>query len=146
MYLIIWEISQKNTCVESLFNRVAGFQGLPACNFIKKRLHHKNFPMKSVKFLRTRFFTEHLRWLFWYYFEIIKDYQLHLHFLFQRIAVAKSLRKKNKYINISHQRYGNPKKCKRLVISLWLIWKQNSEFLQFIDSIFGGWWWLAANG
>ena len=31
-----------------------------ACNFIKKRLQDKCFPMKFTKFLRTSFFTEHL--------------------------------------------------------------------------------------
>ena len=31
-----------------------------ACNFIKKRLQHRCFPMKFTKSLRTPFFTEHL--------------------------------------------------------------------------------------
>ena len=35
---------------------------LKACNFIKKRLQHKCFPVNIVKFLRT-FLIEHLRWL-----------------------------------------------------------------------------------
>ena len=30
------------------------------CNFIKKRLQHRCFPMKFTKSLRTPFFTEHL--------------------------------------------------------------------------------------
>ena len=34
-----------------------------ACNFIKKRLQYRYFPMKFAKFLRTPFFTEHLWWL-----------------------------------------------------------------------------------
>ena len=34
-----------------------------ACNFIKKRLQHRYFPVKYVNFFRTAFFTEHLRWL-----------------------------------------------------------------------------------
>ena len=33
------------------------------CHFIKKRLQHKSFPVKFAQFLRTPFFTEHLRWL-----------------------------------------------------------------------------------
>ena len=45
--------------LESLFNTVAGL----ACHFIKKRPQHRYFPMKFAKFLRTRFFVEHLRWL-----------------------------------------------------------------------------------
>ena len=40
--------------LESLFNKVTGFQ---ASNFIKKRLQHRCFPVKLVKFLRTPFFT-----------------------------------------------------------------------------------------
>ena len=43
-----------------LFNKI---KGLKAWNFIKKRLEHKCFPVKFRKFLRTTFFTEHLRWL-----------------------------------------------------------------------------------
>ena len=34
---------------------------LKACNF--KRLQHRCFPVKFGKFLRRRFFREHLRWL-----------------------------------------------------------------------------------
>ena len=34
----------------SLFNKVANIQ---ACNFIKKRLQHRHFPVKFEKFLRT---------------------------------------------------------------------------------------------
>ena len=45
----------------SLFNKV---EGLKACNFIiKKRLQHRCFPVKFVKFVKTLFFIEHLRWL-----------------------------------------------------------------------------------
>ena len=33
------------------------------CNFIKKWLQHKFYPVKFPNFLRTYFFTEHLRWL-----------------------------------------------------------------------------------
>ena len=36
--------------LESLFNNVAGLQ---ACNFIKKILQNRCFPMKFAKFLRT---------------------------------------------------------------------------------------------
>ena len=46
--------------LESLFNKV---EDLKTCNFIKKRLQHRCFPVKFCKFLRTFFFTEHLRWL-----------------------------------------------------------------------------------
>ena len=43
--------------LESLFIKVAGPQ---ACNFIKKRLQHRFFPVKFAKFLRTPSFTEHI--------------------------------------------------------------------------------------
>ena len=33
--------------LESLFNKLAGLQ---ACNFIKKRLQHRRFPVNFVKF------------------------------------------------------------------------------------------------
>ena len=36
--------------LESLFNKVTGVK---ACNFIKKRLQHRCFPVKFAKFLRT---------------------------------------------------------------------------------------------
>ena len=39
-------------------------QVLKTCNFIKKRLQHRCFPVKFAKFLRTPFFfTKHFRWL-----------------------------------------------------------------------------------
>ena len=41
---------RKAPVLESLFNNVAGLQ---ACNFIKKILQHRCFPMKFAKFLRT---------------------------------------------------------------------------------------------
>ena len=40
----------KTPALESLFNKVAGVQ---ACNFIKKRLQHRCFPVAIAKFLRT---------------------------------------------------------------------------------------------
>ena len=43
-------------------------QCLQACNFIKKWLQHRHFPVNIAKSLRTIFFTEHLQWLslaFW---------------------------------------------------------------------------------
>ena len=36
---------------------------LKARNFVKKKLQHRCFPVKSAKFLRTSFFTEHPQWL-----------------------------------------------------------------------------------
>ena len=43
---------RKTPVLESLFNKAAG---LKACNFIKKRLEHRCFPVKFAKFLRTTF-------------------------------------------------------------------------------------------
>ena len=44
---------RKTPVLESLFNKIAG---LAACNFIKKTLQHRCFPVKLAKFLRTPFF------------------------------------------------------------------------------------------
>ena len=46
VFLEILQISQEN---------------LKACDFIKKRLQNRCFPLKFVKFLRAPIFTEHLR-------------------------------------------------------------------------------------
>ena len=54
------QISQESTCVGVFFNKVVGPQN---CNFIKKSLQHRFFPVKFAKFLRTPCFTEHLQWL-----------------------------------------------------------------------------------
>ena len=43
--------------LESLFNKS---RGLKPCNFIKKRLQHRCFPVNLTKFLRSAFFIEHL--------------------------------------------------------------------------------------
>ena len=39
--------------LESLFNKVSGRQ---TCNFLKKRLQHRCFPVNFAKFLRTLFY------------------------------------------------------------------------------------------
>ena len=46
--------------LESLFNKVASLQ---ACNFIKKRLQYRCFPVNIAKDLWTAFYTEHFWWL-----------------------------------------------------------------------------------
>ena len=56
-------IHKKTLVLESLFNEVAG---LNACNFIKKRLQHKFFPVNIAKFFRTAILVEHLCWLLMY--------------------------------------------------------------------------------
>ena len=50
----------KHLCQRLFFNKVAGFR--PA-TLLKTRLWHRFFPVNFVKFLRTPFLTEHLRWL-----------------------------------------------------------------------------------
>ena len=42
------------------FNKVASLRPV---TLLKKRLWHRGFPVNFAKFLRTSFFTEHLRWL-----------------------------------------------------------------------------------
>ena len=61
---------QKQSFADILQNRtlknLANFTGKHLCwslFLIKLRLQHKCFPVKFAKFLRTAFFTEHLRWL-----------------------------------------------------------------------------------
>ena len=49
-FLEIQQISEER--LESLFDNTPDLQD---CNFIKKRLQHKCFPMKFAKFLRTPF-------------------------------------------------------------------------------------------
>ena len=60
MFLKISQYSPENTCVAALFNKVTG---LKTCNFIKKKIQPKVFPVNIATFLRTALFTEHLWWL-----------------------------------------------------------------------------------
>ena len=48
--LKISQYLQENICVGVPFNKVAGLQG---CNFIKKRLEYRCFPVNIANFLRT---------------------------------------------------------------------------------------------
>ena len=47
----------KTSVLESLFNK---FIGLQACNFTKKRLQHRHFPVNIANFKNT-YFEKHLR-------------------------------------------------------------------------------------
>ena len=49
----------KHLCWSLSFNKFVGLTS----TLLKKRIHHRFFPVSFVKFLRTPFFTEHLRWL-----------------------------------------------------------------------------------
>ena len=53
---ILKNIHRKATVLESLLNKVAGFQ---ACNFIKKILQHRCFPVNIVKFFKKTYFEKH---------------------------------------------------------------------------------------
>ena len=50
-------IHRKTSVLESLFNK---FIGLQACNFTKKRLQHRRFPVNIANFKNT-YFEKHLR-------------------------------------------------------------------------------------
>ena len=59
-FLKISQNSTKKTCDWVFFNKASGLR----CTTLFKKIHqHTCFPMNFVKFLRTTFFTEHLRWL-----------------------------------------------------------------------------------
>ena len=50
--------TEKKYVLESLFHKGVG---LKACNFIKRRLQHRYFPVNIAKFLRTAVFIKHFR-------------------------------------------------------------------------------------
>ena len=77
VFLEISQNSQENTCARvSFFDKVAGLR--PATLF-KKRLWHMCFPLNFMKFLRTPFLTEHLRWLLLFFLNVsfITSHTLH---------------------------------------------------------------------
>ena len=61
--------------LKSLLNKVAG---LMACNFVKKSLQHRCFPVKFVKFLRTPFLYGTFGGCFWWVY-LSNDQILILH-------------------------------------------------------------------
>ena len=58
LLLNILQYSQENTSVGVSFNKVTTPQH---CNFIKKRLQHRCFPVNITKFFKSTYFEEHLR-------------------------------------------------------------------------------------
>ena len=50
----------KHLCQRLSFNKVAGPRPV---TLLKKSLQHRYFPVDFMKFLRTSFYMEHLRWL-----------------------------------------------------------------------------------
>ena len=66
------KFTRKHLCQSLFFNKVADICArvsfliklqAPPATLLKKRLWHWCFPVNFAKFLRTPFFTEHLRWL-----------------------------------------------------------------------------------
>ena len=55
--------TQENTCARVSFLINLQAWGLRPATLWKKRLRRRCFPVNIVKFLRTPFLTEHLRWL-----------------------------------------------------------------------------------
>ena len=60
MFLEISQNSQENTCARVFFSIVAG---LRLVTLLKKRQHHRCFPMNFTKFLETPFVKDLLWWL-----------------------------------------------------------------------------------
>ena len=54
------EFTAKHLCQSLFFNKVAA---LKSATLLKKRQWHRCFPLNFVKFPRTPFLTENLRWL-----------------------------------------------------------------------------------
>ena len=61
VFLKFSQISQEKSSVGVSFQE--NYLSEKVCNFIKKRLQHRCFPVKFSKFLRKFFSTEHLWWL-----------------------------------------------------------------------------------
>ena len=60
VFLKISQYYRKTLVLDSHFKRIAE---LKVCNFIKKRLQRRYFPVNIGKFLWTAFFIEQVRWL-----------------------------------------------------------------------------------
>ena len=70
----------KHLCQSFFFNK---FEDLRPEALLKKRLWHRCFPVKFMKFPRTPFITEHLWWLF--LGGVVKKYQLMDYFIFKKV-------------------------------------------------------------
>ena len=66
---VVWRCSVKKVLEilenspENTFARVSFLIYLQASTLLKKRVRYRFYPVNFAKFLRTTFFTEHLRWL-----------------------------------------------------------------------------------
>ena len=54
------KFTEKHLCQSPFFNKVAFIEMFP---LLKKGLWHRCIPVNFMKFLKTCFLTEHLRWL-----------------------------------------------------------------------------------
>ena len=57
------DICSLNRSLRNYSDKILLIKILKACNFIKKRLQHRCFPVQFAKFLRTPYFIEHIRLL-----------------------------------------------------------------------------------
>ena len=110
----------KHLCQSLFFDKVAG---LRAATLLKKRLWHRCFHVSFVKFLRTLFLTEHLRWLLLFVFKclFVTSHTLHFtlftststlfrssfsvfNFAFRRSFVQKKIKENKKIFIENHKR------------------------------------------
>ena len=113
MFLEISQNSQENNC-----GRVSFLIKLQVCNFIKKRLCCRCFPVNFVKFLKHLFLQNasgvcfwilldiagYCFWIFWYYMPALFDFVSQLIFFF-----SCSLEEKMAFLNASHLDHGGLK-------------------------------------
>ena len=83
------------------------FSKKPACNFVKKRLWYRCFPMSSSKFLRTPIFIEHLLWLLFYFPNNVSATSLNSYFCHDKLIkpFIKNLSSPFSYITESYDDY-----------------------------------------
>ena len=62
LLFLFCKFHRKTPVLESVFNKVAGLQ---ACDFTKKRLQHKCFPVKFAKFLKHLLWRTSVNDYFW---------------------------------------------------------------------------------
>ena len=87
----IAKFTGKHLCQSLFFNIVAGLRPV---TLLKKRLWHRCFPVNFAKFLRTLFFTVHLRWPLLNIQAFICNFEYvttKYHVFFYRIAIIRLL-------------------------------------------------------
>ena len=109
------KLTRKHLCGSLFFDKVAGLR--PA-TLLKKRLWHRCFPVNFVRFLRTPFLTEDLRWLLLIFLNVslllpmrylhlcfIQKFFFCFNFVFRRSFLQKKKKKKKIFIE-NHKKYG----------------------------------------